>query len=109
MAARESQSPDPKIEAVEGAGNAPSYRGVAYVVLEDLPLEQFGNRVPQFTFEVMRPTGGAGSAVDLTTGVQAVALVPGTGEYALATTPVYFSDGPGQNRSVNVNSPSGKD
>ncbi|MFT6104116.1 MAG: hypothetical protein ACJA1E_000531, partial [Paracoccaceae bacterium] len=28
------QLPDPKIEAVEGTGNAPAYRGVAYVVIE---------------------------------------------------------------------------
>ncbi|MFV2034922.1 MAG: glycoside hydrolase/phage tail family protein, partial [Halocynthiibacter sp.] len=30
------------------------------------------------------------------------------GEYALATTPVHYSDGPGRNRTANVNSPSGK-
>ncbi|MEO6299307.1 MAG: host specificity protein, partial [Paracoccaceae bacterium] len=42
----EDQLPDPKIEAVEGADNAPTYRGIAYVVIEDLDLSQFGNRVP---------------------------------------------------------------
>lgn len=51
----EDQIPDPKIEAVEGVGNAPAYRGVAYVVIEDLDLAPYGNRVPQFTFEVVRP------------------------------------------------------
>ena len=101
------QMPDPKIEAVEGTGNAPAYRGTAYVVLEDLALEQFGNRIPQFTFEVMRP-GQVNELVDLSSGIQAVALMPGTGEYSLAVTPVHFSDGPGLNRSANVNSPSGK-
>lgn len=87
----EAQVPDPKIEAVEGAGLAPAYRGIAYVVLEDLALEPFGNRVPQFTFEVMRAAQGSliEAVPDLTHGVQAVALIPGTGEYALATTPVY--------------------
>ena len=54
----EDQLPDPKIEAVEGAGMAPAYRGIAYVVIEDLALAPFGNRVPQFTFEVMRPAQG---------------------------------------------------
>jgi hypothetical protein len=39
--------------------------------------------------------------------VQAVALMPGTGEYALATTPVHYSFGPGQARTANMNSPSG--
>lgn len=102
------QMPDPKIEAIEGAGNTPSYRGTAYVVLEDLALAQFGNRVPQFTFEVLRAAPPQVGLGDLTSGIQAVALMPGTGEYALATTPVHYSDGLGLNRSANVNSPSGK-
>lgn len=87
----EDQQPDPKIEAVEGAGMAPAYRGIAYVVFEDLPLEPYGNRVPQFTFEVVRAAQGdlIEAVPDLTRGLQAVALIPGTGEYALATSPVY--------------------
>jgi len=106
----EGQLPDPKIEAVEGAGMAPAYRGIAYVVIEDLALGAYGNRVPQFSFEVMRAAQGdfAGQVIDLQRAVQAVALMPGTGEYALATTPVHFSRGPGVNQSVNVNSPSGR-
>lgn len=108
-AGTEDQQPDPKIEAVEGQGLAPAYRGTAYVVLEDLELGQFGNRVPQFSFEVFRAAQsdveGAESLSDLLRGV---ALIPGTGEYALATTPVHYADGPGVNRSANVNTPSGK-
>ncbi|MEM7718994.1 MAG: glycoside hydrolase/phage tail family protein [Pseudomonadota bacterium] len=98
----EDQMPDAKIEAVEGAGNAPPYRGTAYVVLEDLPLGPFGNRVPNFSFEVMR--SGEGDLSDI---IQAVALIPGTGEYALGTTPVHFQDGPGRAWSANVHTPSG--
>ena len=106
----EAQLPDPKIEAVEGAGNAPAYRGIAYVVIEELPLSRFGNRVPQFTFEVLRPAlpGQTDGVADLVRGVRAVALMPGTGEYALATTPVHYAQGLGVNVSANVNSPSGK-
>lgn len=87
----EDQQPDPKIEAVEGAGLAPAYRGIAYVVFEDLALEPYVNRVPQFTFEVVRAAQGdqIEAVPDLTRGLQAVALIPGTGEYALATSPVY--------------------
>ena len=106
----ETQLSDPKIEAVEGAGNAPSYRGLAYVVIEDLALARFGNRVPQFTFEVVRPAHVTkpGVVPDLSQAIKAVALMPGTGEYTLATTPVHYSLGPGANRSANVNTPSGK-
>ena len=101
------QLPDPKIEAVEGVGLAPAYRGIAYVVLEDLELAPFGNRVPQFGFEVIRHAQGSGTA-EVTSqheAVRAVALIPGTGEYALATQPVHFSDDPGVNESANVHSP----
>ncbi len=52
------QMPDPLILAKEGADQAPAYRGVAYVVFERLPLEAFGNRVPQFAFEVVRALPG---------------------------------------------------
>ncbi|MGB3279000.1 MAG: glycoside hydrolase TIM-barrel-like domain-containing protein, partial [Pseudorhodobacter sp.] len=106
----ENQQPDPKIEAVEGVGNAPAYRGIAYVVIEDLDISRFGNRVPQMTFEVVRPAQGtyAATTTDLTKAVKAVAMMPGTGEYALATTALHFEDGPGLSRSINVNSASGK-
>ena len=83
----EAQAPDPKIVAVEGAGHAPAYRGIAYVVIEDLDLGLFGNRVPQFSFEVFRSAEGA-EVPDLMQGVRAVALIPGTGEFVLSTEPV---------------------
>ncbi|RBO54376.1 host specificity protein [Rhodovulum sp. BSW8] len=102
----EDQLPDALIEAVEGPGRAPAYRGIAYVVIEDMELARFGNRVPQLSFEVVRRAAGATD--DLPALVQGVSLIPGTGEYALATTPVHFSYGPGQAVSANVNSPSGK-
>lgn len=104
------QQPDPTIEAIEGADRVPAYRGTAYVVMENLPLAQFGNRVPQFSFEVMRPEqlDVPGSEHAPAFGVQGVALIPGTGEYALATTPVHYADGPGNRWSANVNSPAAK-
>ncbi len=104
----EDQLPDPAIAAIEGAEGAPAYRGIAYVVLENLDLTPFGNRVPQFSFEVVRPAQPGASAVHgVADAVRGVALVPGTGEYALATTPVHYSDGPGVNRTANVHSPGG--
>jgi hypothetical protein len=105
----EDQLPDPKIEAVEGAGRAPAFRGTAYVVIEDLELAAYGNRVPQFSFEVVRPAQGpeVADAELLSGAVKAVALIPGTGEYGLATTPVHFNEGLGRNRSANVHTPSG--
>lgn len=99
----EQQVPDPAIAAHEGH-NAPAYRGLAYVVLEELNLEPWGNRMPQLTFEVTSPAqDGSGLCRE----IQAVALIPGTGEYSLATTPVTQDMGLGEVRSINVNTPMG--
>ncbi len=104
----EAQLPDPKIEAVEGAGQAPAFRGTAYVVFEDLDLSRFGNRVPQFSFEVSRRATPRAGSSDPAAAIKGVALIPGTGEYGLATTPVHFSNGPGNNRTANENTASGR-
>jgi hypothetical protein len=102
------QAPDSKIEAVEGVGMTPAYRGTAYVMFENLALAAYGNRVPQFTFEVIRGATNElpGVAKDMTQSIQAVAIMPGSGEFALATTPVHYDHGLGLKKSVNVNSPS---
>lgn len=106
----EDQVPDPVIEAVEGVGAAPAYRGIAYVVFEDLSLAQFGNRIPQFSFEVTRPSplSVAPELADLPHLLRGVALVPGTGEYSLATTQVTLDKGYGETLPINTNTPSGK-
>lgn len=104
------QLPDPLMEAIEGQGNVPAYRGTAYVVLENLSLQPFGNRVPQFSFEVVRPEqpDQPGAQEEMTRAIRGVALMPGTGEYALATTPVTYSDGKRGRWSANVNTPAGQ-
>ncbi|WP_323782689.1 baseplate multidomain protein megatron [Thalassovita sp.] len=104
------QLPDPKMEAVEGAGLVPAYRGTAYVVMEDLGLAQFGNRVPQFTFEVLRPDFEYDDTMDREPAhaIRGVALMPGTGEYALATDPAVLDYGLGETRTANINSASGQ-
>jgi hypothetical protein len=106
----EDQLPDPRIEAVEGTGAVPAYRGIAYVVIEDLALERFGNRVPQLSFEVYRPAPqkSAAEAEDIARLVRGVAMIPGTGEYSLAVTPVHMSPGFGEEFPANINSASGK-
>jgi hypothetical protein len=91
----EEQEPDPLIVAKEGAENAPAYRGLAYVVLELLPLAPFGNRVPQFSFEVVRPVGG------LPEMIRSVCLIPGASEFGYATGPVTQDLGLGTTRPEN--------
>jgi hypothetical protein len=50
------QSVDPLMESMIGGGQVPAYRGLAYVVLESLQLGNFGNRLPNLTFEVLPAT-----------------------------------------------------
>lgn len=93
----ESQPADPLIAAKQGAGNAPAYRGLAYVVFERLPLDDFGNRIPLIQFEVMRPVGA------LEEKIRAVTMIPGATEHGYAT--VRISDAPseGAKRWLNRN------
>lgn len=49
----EAQAVDPLIAAAEAGEATPAYRGIAYVVFEDLPLADYGNRIPNLTFEVV--------------------------------------------------------
>jgi hypothetical protein len=95
FAGTEEQEPDPLIVAKEGAGNAPAYRGLGYVVFERLPLANFGNRVPQLSFEVVRPVG------KLERMVRAVTLIPGTTEFGYAPATVVRLLGPGQSAPEN--------
>ncbi len=91
----ETQLPDSLIEAKEGAGNAPAYRGTAYVVFERLPLEDFGNRIPQLNFEVFRAVDAFESQV------KGVTLIPAAGEFAYNPTEIRVDAGGGGTYSEN--------
>ena len=56
----EDQMPDPTLQAAVGAANCPAYRGLVYVVFQDLPLEKYFNRTPNLEFEVVT-RGSTGS------------------------------------------------
>lgn len=93
----ETQLPDPLIEAKQGAGNAPAFRGLAYVVFERLPLESYGNRIPLMQFEVVRPVG------KLESQIRAITVIPGATEHGYATAQVSERTGIGQSRILNRN------
>jgi hypothetical protein len=103
----EAQLPDPLIAAIEG--DAPAYRGTAYIVFDNLDLTPYGNRIPQFNFEVFRRApAAAGAPRPPALDVRGVALVPGTGEYALATEPVSFVREAGESAFVNIHNDRGR-
>ena len=49
----ENQEADPTMQAALGVANVPAYRGLAYVVFNNLDLSQWGNFLPSFSFEVL--------------------------------------------------------
>ncbi|MGD9979859.1 MAG: glycoside hydrolase/phage tail family protein [Hyphomonadaceae bacterium] len=99
---REDQAPDNLIEAIEGGDAVPAYRGLAYVVFEDMPLEEFGNTIPQLSFEIIRPTPAALGGKRFEERVKSVCLIPGAGEFVYATEPVFREVGPGEQTTENV-------
>ena len=90
----EEQGFDPLIETIEGTGNTPAYRGLCYVVFEDMALAQFGNRIPQLQFEVLRKLSDADPS-SLENALTGVALIPGAGEFVYATEIVTQDNGEG--------------
>ena len=101
----ETQEPDPLIEAVEGTGEAPAFRGTAYIVFEDLPLDAFGNRLPQFSFEVVRAASADEGLRALARGVN---IIPATGEFVYGTDIVRERYFPGTERALNMNNDAGE-
>ena len=79
----EEQLPDPTIKDKIGE-LTPAYRGLAYIVFEELPLAEFGDIIPSFTFEVLRKANLRGkiSVEDL---IESIIMIPGSGEFVYDT------------------------
>ena len=97
----ETQAQDPLIAALMGANAAPAYRGVAYVVFEDIALGDYGNRIPQLSFEVHRAVEAFGNEI------RGVCVIPGSGEFIYATTPVSKRLARGVSQAENVHTRQG--
>ncbi len=100
----EDQTPDDLIAAVEGA--APAFRGLAYVVFENLPLKEFGNRIPQLSFEIEKSLAEDDPAA-LENALTAVTVIPGSGEFIYGTTRVTREAGEGVTLPENANNNDG--
>lgn len=62
------QGADPLIASIEGENACPAYRGLCYIVFEELQLADFGNRIPSMTFEIFERNGSV-SLCDITESV----------------------------------------
>lgn len=98
----QTQAADSLIEAKEGAGNAPAYRGTAYIVFERMALADFGNRIPQLNIEVFRPVD------DLEGEIRAIDLIPAATEFGYEPAVTVLRDvGAGFWRQANANTNQG--
>lgn len=82
------QESDPDIEADRGAGMVPAWPGIVYVVIKNLPLDEFGIRIPNIEAEILKganraflstslePDGNATFLTDIASDVVAI------GDYA---------------------------
>ncbi len=113
----EEQLPDSLIQSFDGTSNTPAYRGLAYVVFEDFPLEDFGNRIPNFTFEVQRKAQYPDFDDQLLEEtIKGITIIPGAGEFVYDTQVEYKIPGgdfgagwqqQGEQTAINMHNPNG--
>lgn len=98
MNGAETQGPDPLMVRIDG--NAPAYRGVAVLVFEDLDLSPYGGRCPVISAEVEVPLSET-LGPRLEDQIESVCLIPGSGEFLMAVTPVIERLSPLARRTLN--------
>jgi hypothetical protein len=90
------QTADSLMTALQGSDNCPAYRGLCYMVFEQLDISQFGNRIPQISVELCRPVG------DLEKNLRAVCVIPGSTEFGYDPSPRVRLLGYGETKSENA-------
>lgn len=113
----EAQLPDSLIQSFDGASRTPAYRGLAYVVFEDFPLADYGNRIPNFTFEVQKkvlyPDYNGETLEQM---IKGMVVIPGAGEFVYDTQVEYKIPGSqagsgwvqqGDQQVINMHNPNG--
>lgn len=91
----EDQASDPLIVAKQETAELPAFRGLVYVVFERFPLEKYGNRLPQFSFEVVRAVSG------LPEMIRAINIIPGSTEFGYSAVETRESFGLGASQPIN--------
>ncbi len=114
----EAQMPDSLISAIEGTGKTPAYRGLAYVVFEGFPLADFGNRIPNFSFEVQKKAIYADyNNETVEEMLEGIVMIPAAGEFVYDTQADYKVSGAqvgvdwvqqGNQQRINMHNASGK-
>lgn len=98
---RADQSADPLLETMAGHRQVPAYRDTAYIVFEDMPLDDFGQHLPQLSFEIIG--SGATPSDSLRQQVRGMNIIPASGEFVYATEIVRETRFPNRQRPLNMN------
>ncbi len=93
----DAQEPDPLLEALLKS-EALSYKGLAYVMIQDFNISNFGNKVPTFTFEVSKNGIDENSPENL---VESLIIIPGCGEFVYDTKIQYNKSDNGNTTAIN--------
>ena len=101
------QLPDPVIAAIDGP-DAPAFRGTAYMVFEDFPLDDYGARLPQMNAEVIRVPPSVSFEPRMEDQITGVNLLPSSGEFAYASDIIEDPTGPGAATPINMNNLAGQ-
>jgi hypothetical protein len=80
----EEQEPDPFIEHHQGKEKTPAFRGLCYIIFENFPLLDFGNKIPNFSFEISRKPLNH-NALSLEEMIENIVIIPGSGEFVYDT------------------------
>ena len=84
------QTPDHPYPVHRRRGSTPAFRGLAYVVFENFPMADYGNRIPNFTFEVQKKYLSADyNGETLENMITGMVMIPGGGEFVYDTTMEY--------------------
>ena len=79
----EQQTEDPTMQSYLGT-EIPAFRGLCYVVFKEFPMEQFGGRIPNLTFDIIRKQEIKENN-DMENLVSAINIIPGSGEFVYDT------------------------
>lgn len=81
------QEPDSLIQSIEGINKTCAYKDICYIVFENFPLSNYGNRLPNFTFEVKRKNLYDKNDKNLLENkITGINLIPACGEFVYSTT-----------------------
>lgn len=84
----EEQLPDKLIESSSENAHATAHRGLAYIVFEKLPLADFGDKIPNLSFEITRKANiekNISKKRLVEDVVKDIIMIPGSGEYVYDT------------------------